>query len=116
MKYVHSDINTKNIQSIYELTASFDLFAEIEGGVDGDTLWARIVEAILGRHGEAQEITRVDHPRTIWRLDIEDFHFFYQVLAAVIEVGDVVVVVNRTGSSFEPTQDLMAEFTAEEAA
>ncbi len=114
MKYIHSDLTNKNIQSIYELTASFDLFAQIEGGIDGDTLWARIVEAILARHGEAQQITRLDHPRTIWRLDIEDFHFFYQVLAAVIEVGDVVA--KRTGSSFEPTQDLLAEFTAEEAA
>jgi hypothetical protein len=114
MKYVHSDIKNKNIQSIYELSASFDLFAEEEGGIDGDTLWARIVEAILGRHGEAQEITRLDHPRSIWRLDIEDFYFCYQVLSTVIEVGDIVA--NRTGSSFEPTQDLLAEFTAEEAA
>ncbi len=114
MKYIHSDIKNKNIQSIYELTASFDLFAEDEGGVDGDTLWARIVKAILARHGEAQEITHLDHPRTIWKLDIEDFYFYYQVLAAVIEVGDIVAT--RTGSSFEPTQDLLAEFTAEEAA
>ena len=66
------------------------------------------------RHGEAQEITRLDHPRSIWKLDIEDFNFFYQVLSTVIEVGDIVA--KRTGSSFEPTQDLLAEFTAEEAA
>lgn len=114
MKYIHADIENKNIQSIYELTASFDLFAEEEGGIDGDTLWARIVEAILARHGEAQEITRLDHPCSIWRLDIEDFNFYYQVLSTVIEVGDIVA--KRTGSSFEPTQDLLAEFTAEEAA
>ena len=114
MKTIHSDIKNKNIQSIYELTASFDLFAIEEGGINGDTLWARIVEAILARHGEAQEITRSDHPRSIWRLDIEDFSFYYQVLSTAIEVGDIVA--NRTGFSFEPTQDLMAEFTAEEAA
>lgn len=114
MKSIHEDIRNKNIQSIYELTASFDLFAEEAGGVDGDTLWARIVEAIQERHREAQEITRVDHPRTIWRLDIEDFNFYYQVLRTVIEVGDIVAT--RTGSSFEPTQDLLADFTAEEVA
>lgn len=114
MKYIHSDLNNKNIQSIYELTASFDLFAEHEGSIDGDTLWARIVKAILARHGEAQVTTRLDHPRTIWRLDIEDFLFYYQVLSGVIEVGDIVA--QRTGTAFEPTQDLMAEFTAEEAA
>ena len=72
------------------------------------------IEAFLARHGEAQEITRLDHPRSIWRLDIEDFNFYYQVLSTVIEVGDIVA--KRTGSSFEPTQDLLAEFTAEEAA
>ncbi len=114
MKYIHSDLTNKNIRSIYELATSFDLFAQIEGGIDGDTLWARIVEAILAHHGEAHEITRVDHPRTIWRLDVENFYFYYQVLAAVIEVGHIVA--NLTGSSFEPTQDLLAEFTAEEAA
>lgn len=114
MKYIYSDIKNKNIQSIYEITASFDRFTEVEGGIDGDTLWARIVEAIQARHSEAQKITRLDHPRTIWKLDVEDFTFYYQVLSTVIEIGDIVAY--RTGSSFEPTQDLLAEFTAEEAA
>ena len=114
MKYIHADIKHKNIRSIYQLTASFELFAAEGADIDGETLWARLVEAILTSHQEATPITYPDHPRPIWRLDIEDFTFDYQVLSTVIEVGDIVST--RTGLPFEPTQDLLAEFTAEEAA
>lgn len=114
MKHIHADIANKPIESIYQLTASFDLFAEEGADIDGDTLWANIVETIQTCHHEATPETIPGHPRPIWKLDIAGFYFYYQVLSDRIEVGDIVSTA--TGFAFEPTQDLMAEFTAEENA
>lgn len=111
MKPIQPAIKNKSIQSIYELNAAFDHFSQCEAGIDGDTLWGRILAAILTRHDEAKALHHNNHPRPIWKLHIDDFFFYYQLLPTRVEVGHIVGT--RSQTIYEPTQDLLAEFTAE---
>ncbi len=111
MKPIQPAIKNKSIHSIYELNAAFDRFSQREAGIDGDALWGHILAAILTRHDEAEALHHNNHPRPIWKLHIDDFYFYYQLLPTRVEVGDIVAT--RTQTVYEPTHDLLAEFTAE---
>lgn len=67
-------------------------------------------DAVRFRHHEATHFTQPGHPRPLWRLELETIRFTYQVLPGEdVEVGGLVCRLD--GRPYEPSQDLLADFT-----
>lgn len=107
--YSHPDIADKEITYV-NLDSSFPHFAqEACASLNPNQLISELEDAIRLSHGEAKAIPLSGHPRPIWELQTPHLRFQYQVLDGKVEVG--TMWSRSTGVSYEPGQDLLAEYT-----
>jgi len=105
----HPDIADKAITYV-NLDGSFPQFAqEACASLYPNMLIGELEDTIRFRHGEATAVPFSVHPRPIWELQTPHLRFQYQVLNSKVEVG--TIWSRSSGVSYEPGQDLLAEYT-----